>query len=85
MNRLYVHSSTGQTVLLPAFATWSTVLVLALAISHQSQFPAATISFYLALAAMLAGIPLMLGTRATPELRRPLGFAWSAVWRLVRY
>jgi hydrophobe/amphiphile efflux-1 (HAE1) family protein len=53
LNRLYVHSSTGQTVPLSAFATWSTVPVQTLSISHQSQFPAATISFNLAQGAAL--------------------------------
>jgi hydrophobe/amphiphile efflux-1 (HAE1) family protein len=53
LNRLYVHSTTGQTVLLSAFAHWSTVPVQTLAISHQSQFPAATISFNLAQGAAL--------------------------------
>jgi multidrug efflux pump subunit AcrB len=48
LSKLYVHSSTGQTVPLSAFATWSTVPVKPLSISHQSQFPAVTISFNLA-------------------------------------
>ena len=48
LNRLYVRSNTGQTVPLSAFAKWSTVPVQPLSISHQSQFPAVTISFNLA-------------------------------------
>jgi multidrug efflux pump subunit AcrB len=48
LNDLYVHSSTGQTVPLSAFASWSTAPVKPLSISHQSQFPAVTISFNLA-------------------------------------
>jgi multidrug efflux pump subunit AcrB len=48
LNKLYVRSSTGQTIPLSAFATWSTIPVKPLSISHQSQFPAVTISFNLA-------------------------------------
>jgi hydrophobe/amphiphile efflux-1 (HAE1) family protein len=48
LSKLYVHSSSGQAVPLSAFATWSTVPVKPLSISHQSQFPAVTISFNLA-------------------------------------
>ncbi len=48
LNNLYVHSTTGQTVPLSAFAKWSTGPVQPLSISHQSQFPAVTISFNLA-------------------------------------
>ena len=53
LNHLYVHSNTGQTVPLSAFAKWSTVPVQPLSISHQSQFPAVTISFNLAQGAAL--------------------------------
>nr|WP_294514178.1 multidrug efflux RND transporter permease subunit [uncultured Rhodopila sp.] len=53
LNNLYVHSSSGQTVPLSAFATWSTAPVQPLSISHQSQFPAVTISFNLAQGAAL--------------------------------
>jgi hydrophobe/amphiphile efflux-1 (HAE1) family protein len=48
LNKLYVHSTTGQTVPVNAFAKWSTAPVQPLSISHQSQFPAVTISFNLA-------------------------------------
>jgi multidrug efflux pump subunit AcrB len=48
LGKLYVHASTGQIVPLSAFAKWSTAPVQALSISHQSQFPAVTISFNLA-------------------------------------
>jgi hydrophobe/amphiphile efflux-1 (HAE1) family protein len=48
LDRLYVHSSTGQTVPLSSFVHWSTMPVQPLSISHQSQFPAVTISFNLA-------------------------------------
>ena len=40
--------ATGQAVPLSAFVKWSTVPVQPLSISHQSQFPAVTISFNLA-------------------------------------
>jgi hydrophobe/amphiphile efflux-1 (HAE1) family protein len=48
LNKLYVHSTTGQAVPMSAFAKWSTAPVQPLSISHQSQFPAVTISFNLA-------------------------------------
>lgn len=51
--RLYVHSNSGQTVPVSAFASWSTGLVKPLSISHQSQFPAVTISFNLGQGAAL--------------------------------
>jgi len=47
LNKLYVHSNIGQTVPLSAFAQWTTKPVKPLSISHQSQFPAVTISFNL--------------------------------------
>jgi multidrug efflux pump subunit AcrB len=53
LEKLYVHSATGQTVPLSAFAKWSTIPVQPLSISHQSQFPAVTISFNLAQGAAL--------------------------------
>jgi hydrophobe/amphiphile efflux-1 (HAE1) family protein len=53
LNKLYVHSSTGQSVPISSFATWSTMPVQPLSISHQSQFPAVTISFNLAQGAAL--------------------------------
>jgi hydrophobe/amphiphile efflux-1 (HAE1) family protein len=48
LDKLYVHSSTGQAVPLSTFVHWSTMPVAPLSISHQSQFPAVTISFNLA-------------------------------------
>jgi multidrug efflux pump subunit AcrB len=48
LNKLYVHSSTGVAVPLSTFVKWTTQPVRPLAISHQSQFPAVTISFNLA-------------------------------------
>ena len=49
LNKLYVKSPlTGEQVPLATFATWSSVPVRSLSISHQGQFPAITISFNLA-------------------------------------
>ena len=48
LDKLYVRSSTGQAVQLSNFVHWSTLPVQPLSISHQSQFPAVTISFNLA-------------------------------------
>jgi hydrophobe/amphiphile efflux-1 (HAE1) family protein len=53
LNKLYVKSSTGQAVPLSTFVKWSTMPVQPLSISHQSQFPAVTISFNLAHGAAL--------------------------------
>jgi hydrophobe/amphiphile efflux-1 (HAE1) family protein len=53
LNQLYVHSPTGQAVPMSAFVKWTTAPVQPLSISHQSQFPAATISFNLAQGAAL--------------------------------
>jgi hydrophobe/amphiphile efflux-1 (HAE1) family protein len=53
LNKLYVKSSTGQAVPLSTFVKWTTAPVQPLSISHQSQFPAVTISFNLAQGAAL--------------------------------
>jgi hydrophobe/amphiphile efflux-1 (HAE1) family protein len=53
LNKLYVRASTGQVVPLSTFVHWSTLPVQPLSISHQSQFPAVTISFNLAPGAAL--------------------------------
>jgi multidrug efflux pump subunit AcrB len=53
LDKLYVHSSTGQAVPMSAFVHWSTAPVQPLSVSHQSQFPAVTISFNLAPGAAL--------------------------------
>jgi multidrug efflux pump subunit AcrB len=53
INKLYVKSNTGATVPLSSFVKWSTVPVQPLSISHQSMFPAVTISFNLAQGAAL--------------------------------
>jgi HAE1 family hydrophobic/amphiphilic exporter-1 len=49
LNKIYVKSpTTGDEVPLATFATWTSVPVRPLSISHQGQFPAITISFNLA-------------------------------------
>ncbi len=49
LEKLYIKSpTTGDQVPLSAFATWTSVPVRPLSISHQGQFPAITISFNLA-------------------------------------
>jgi hydrophobic/amphiphilic exporter-1 (mainly G- bacteria), HAE1 family len=49
LNKIYIKSpTTGDQVPLSTFATWTSVPVRALSISHQGQFPAITISFNLA-------------------------------------
>jgi hydrophobe/amphiphile efflux-1 (HAE1) family protein len=53
LDKLYVHSLSGATVPLSSFVHWSTLPVQPLSISHQSQFPAVTISFNLAPGAAL--------------------------------
>ena len=54
LNKIYVKSpTTGDQVPLSTFATWTSVPVRPLSISHQGQFPAITISFNLAQGAAL--------------------------------
>src|SRR5206468_141287 len=54
LNNIYVKSpTTGDQVPLSTFATWTSVPVRPLSISHQGQFPAITISFNLAQGAAL--------------------------------
>jgi HAE1 family hydrophobic/amphiphilic exporter-1 len=49
LDKIYIRSpTTGQQVPLSAFAKWTTNPIQPLSISHQSQFPAVTISFNLA-------------------------------------
>jgi HAE1 family hydrophobic/amphiphilic exporter-1 len=49
LNKIYIKSPlTGDEVPLSTFATWTSVPVRSLSISHQGQFPAITISFNLA-------------------------------------
>src|SRR4051795_87783 len=54
LNKIYVKSpTTGDQVPLSTFASWTSVPVRPLSISHQGQFPAITISFNLAQGAAL--------------------------------
>jgi HAE1 family hydrophobic/amphiphilic exporter-1 len=54
LNKIYIKSpATGDQVPLATFATWTSVPVRPLSISHQGQFPAITISFNLAQGAAL--------------------------------
>ncbi len=53
LNKLYVKSKDGSAVPLSTFVSIDTKPVLPLAISHQSQFPAVTLSFNLAQGASL--------------------------------
>jgi HAE1 family hydrophobic/amphiphilic exporter-1 len=49
LNTIFIKSpTTGDQVPLAAFASWTTVPIAPLSISHQGQFPAITISFNLA-------------------------------------
>ena len=48
LNKLYVKSSSGQAVPLSTFVKVDTAPVVPLSLSHQSQFPAVTLSFNLA-------------------------------------
>ena len=53
LNKLYVKAANGQAVPLSTFVKWDTKPIQPLSISHQSQFPAVTISFNLAPGAAL--------------------------------
>src|ERR1700687_4572162 len=54
LNKIYIKSpATGDQVPLATFASWTSVPVRPLSISHQGQFPAITISFTLAQGAAL--------------------------------
>jgi hydrophobe/amphiphile efflux-1 (HAE1) family protein len=53
LDKLYVKSSTGAAVPLSTFVKFDTKPVVPLSISHQSQFPAVTLSFNLAQGASL--------------------------------
>ena len=54
LDKIFLKSSTGGEVPLSTFAKWSTTPVQPLAINHQGQFPATTISFNLAPGAALS-------------------------------
>ena len=69
LNKLYVKSPlTGEQVPLATFATWTSVPVRSLSISHQGQFPAITISFNLA-----QGVALGQATDAVQRAMTDLG------------
>jgi hydrophobe/amphiphile efflux-1 (HAE1) family protein len=69
LNKIYVKSpTTGDQVPLSTFATWTSVPVRSLSISHQGQFPAITISFNLA-----QGMALGQATDAVQKAMTELG------------
>ncbi len=69
LRNIYVKSpTTGGQVPLAAFATWTTVPVRPLSISHQGQFPAVTISFNLA-----PNVALGTATAAIDKAAKDLG------------
>src|SRR6266446_3861718 len=69
LTKLYLKSpATGDQVPLSTFATWTSVPVRPLSISHQGQFPATTISFNLA-----QGVALGQATDAVQKAMAELG------------
>jgi HAE1 family hydrophobic/amphiphilic exporter-1 len=69
LNKIYVKSPlTGDQVPLSTFASWTSVPVRPLSISHQGQFPATTISFNLA-----QGVALGQATEAVQKAMVELG------------
>jgi len=76
LNKLHVKSSTGQAVPLSSFVSWSTLPVQPLSISHQSQFPAVTISFNLAQGAAL-GDAVQAIKAAMREIQTPISLSGS--------
>jgi hydrophobic/amphiphilic exporter-1 (mainly G- bacteria), HAE1 family len=69
LNKIYIKSPvTGDQVPLSTFATWTSVPVRPLSISHQGQFPATTISFNLA-----QGVALGQATDAVQKAMVELG------------
>ncbi|MCW3476088.1 multidrug efflux RND transporter permease subunit [Limobrevibacterium gyesilva] len=68
LDKLYVKSSTGQAVPLSTFVKVDTTKVAPLSISHQSQFPAVTLSFNLA-----QGVALGQAVDAVNRAMRVLG------------
>jgi HAE1 family hydrophobic/amphiphilic exporter-1 len=69
LSKIYVKSpATGDQVPLSTFATWTSVPVRPLSISHQGQFPAITISFNLA-----QGVALGQATDAVQKAMADLG------------
>ena len=76
INKLYVKSTTGQAVPLGSFVKWTSVPVQALSISHQSMFPAITISFNLAQGAAL-GDAVNAINAAMAQMQAPLSLGTS--------
>jgi hydrophobic/amphiphilic exporter-1 (mainly G- bacteria), HAE1 family len=71
LDKIYIRSPTsGQEVPMNAFAKWTTKPVQPLSISHQSQFPAITISFNLAQGVALGPATIAV-QKAVDELRLP--------------
>jgi HAE1 family hydrophobic/amphiphilic exporter-1 len=69
LNKIYIKSPlTGEQVPLATFATWTSVPVRSLSISHQGQFPAITISFNLA-----QGVALGQATDSVQKAMQDLG------------
>ena len=69
LNKLYIKSpTTGDEVPLATFASWTSVPVRSLSISHQGQFPAITISFNLA-----QGVALGQATESVQKAMAELG------------
>src|SRR5258707_10846591 len=69
LNKIYVKSpTTGDQVPISTFASWTSVPVRPLSISHQGQFPAITISFNLA-----QGVALGQATEAVQRAMVELG------------
>jgi HAE1 family hydrophobic/amphiphilic exporter-1 len=69
LNKIYIRSpTTGDQVPLATFASWTSVPVRPLSISHQGQFPAITISFNLA-----QGVALGQATEAVQRAMAELG------------
>ena len=76
INKLYVKSNTGATVPLGSFVKWTTAPVQPLSISHQSMWPAATLSFNLAQGAAL-GDAVKAINGAMADMHTPLSLAAS--------
>ena len=76
INKLYIRSNTGQVVPLSSFVKWSTVPVQPLSISHQSMFPAITLSFNLAQGAALGDAVTAINA-AMADMRVPLSLNGS--------
>ena len=73
LKQVYVHSAQGQLVPLSAFAHYEAGNT-ALAVNHQSQFPATTISFNLA-----PGVSLGQAVRAIDEAERTMRFPGNII------